>query len=291
MSHYLEPVEDQLPMRPAKGAWVAEKLDYVARYLDMFVTSMSTPRQKWRALRYIDLFAGPGKCQEDDGTVHLGSPLLALTARRPFTHYAFVDLDASHLSVLEQRCSASVYYKRCQFFPGDSNEVAHDIVAHIKREDQRFMRGVWPSLNLAFLDPEGLELEWETVAALAEVRTDLIIHYSQMGLERCMPNLVDSPEETIVDRFFGSRQWRDIFRKWCGRSRLHRKLIDFYKGNLRELGYVEVKGDDGNHAEPLMRNIKNAPLYRLLFASKHPLGEKFWREVNKRNVYGQGRLL
>jgi hypothetical protein len=40
-----------------------------------------------------------------------------------------------------------------------------------------------------------------------------------------------------------------------------------------------------------MRNAKkNAPLYRLLFASKNNLGNDFWRKVTKRNVHGQGRL-
>ena len=36
-----------------------------------------------------------------------------------------------------------------------------------------------------------------------------------------------------------------------------------------------------------MKNKKNAPLYRLLFASKNPLGVKFWREVTKVDADGQ----
>ncbi len=43
--------------------------------------------------------------------------------------------------------------------------------------------------------------------------------------------------------------------------------------------------------EPLIRNIvRQAPLYRLLFASKHPLGQEFWENIVQRNVYGQRRL-
>lgn len=43
--------------------------------------------------------------------------------------------------------------------------------------------------------------------------------------------------------------------------------------------------------EPLMRNAqRNAPLYRLIFASKNPLGNEFWHKVTRRNVYGQRSL-
>jgi len=44
--------------------------------------------------------------------------------------------------------------------------------------------------------------------------------------------------------------------------------------------------------EPLIRNTeRNAPLYRLIFASKHSLGNKIWNEVTKKNYYGQQNLL
>jgi hypothetical protein len=57
------------------------------------------------------------------------------------------------------------------------------------------------------------------------------------------------------------------------------------------VGYQEVRRDDEVGDEPLMRNVKRkAPLYRLLFASKHPLGETFWRAITRRDVHGQARL-
>lgn len=88
---FLKPQDDGLLMRPS-GPWVAEKLFYLKRYLHMFSITMF--KKPWRAVNYIDLFAGPGKCcVREERTVHLGSPLLALTAPRPFTNYFFVDYD------------------------------------------------------------------------------------------------------------------------------------------------------------------------------------------------------
>jgi hypothetical protein len=43
MHPYLEPEDDGLTMRPA-GSWAADKLDYLARYINVFETSM---RNKW----------------------------------------------------------------------------------------------------------------------------------------------------------------------------------------------------------------------------------------------------
>ena len=73
---------------------------------------------------------------------------------------------------------------------GDANEKVYDITHEIKKIDSEYIEGVWPSLNLAFLDPEGLELRWSTVAELAQMnRMDLIIHYSQQGIREWQDDL------------------------------------------------------------------------------------------------------
>lgn len=289
MQNYLEAEDDSLLTR-SSGRWALEKLDYLERYIDAFVTSMHG--KPWRAMQYIDLFAGPGKCRvRGNGEIYLGSPLIALTAAHPFTHYYFVDLDPDNIAALRQRCSASPLANRVQYFTSDSNQVVHEIAQRISRMDRRFIQGKWPSLNLAFLDPAGIDLCWSTVETLAQInRMDLVIHYPQMGLARSMPQAIELDDESKVDLFFGGREWREIYRRWQSKRGLHRRLIDHYKKKLRNLGYEEVlRGDE---PEPLIRNEKRrAPLYRLVFASKHPLGHNFWRAVTSRDVHGQRRLL
>ncbi len=282
---YLNPQDDGLIMR-SSGQWVAEKLFYLQRYLYMFVVSMSS--KQWRAINYIDLFAGPGKCYvEGINKIHLGSPLLAITAPRPFTNYFFADCDPENIETLKQRCVDSPLSDRIRYYVGDSNIRVIEIVDHIKRTCDYFVQGEWPSLNLAFLDPEGLELHWQTIVALAELRTDLIIHYSQMGVTRAAPVCLEKTGETEIDRFFGSRKWQDTYA--ASASVAH--LEEFYRGRLQELGYKEVLRDDEIWTTPLIRSSqKRAPLYKLLFASKSPLGHKFWQSVTSKDVYGQQRL-
>ena len=228
---YLESVPDGLPMRDS-GPWVARKLIYLRRYIDVFETSM---RHKWPTRTYIDLFAGPGKCLDrESGAVYLGSPLLAVTTRHPFTDYYFVDQDEAALAALKQRADSSQVAGRIRYIPGDANAVVASVVDALRGK---------PSLNLAFLDPDGLELSWSTVAILATIqRVDLIVHYPQMGLSRFMPAAASQASGTQIDRFFGGAEWRVIFdaHRRGEESFLHRHLMDHYKARLSALGYADT---------------------------------------------------
>jgi len=280
-SPYLSSQADGLLARES-GPWVAEKLTYLKRYIEVFETSM---KDKWADRSYIDLFSGPGKCiDRKSSQTHLGSPLIALTTKYPFTAYYFVDAVEANVNALKKRCSASPLYDRVNARVGDANTEVVALVEEVRRT---------PSLNLAFLDPEGLELHWQTVAELALVdKMDLIIHYPQMGLSRWMPRVIDAEGTNDVDRFFGGTQWRTVFEahRRGEEAFLHRELMDHYKANLAQLGYQEALRDDEVGIEPLMVNEKAAPLYRLLFASKHPLGIKFWRKITDKDSHGQRRL-
>jgi three-Cys-motif partner protein len=295
LNPYAAPIDDGLALRKS-GAWVAEKLHYIRRYLEIVSASMGT--KNWRNIRYIDLFAGPGKCIiRDTNEILLGSALIATTRTPSFTDYVFVDLSTENLAALQQRCaSIDGVSQRCEYRVGDSNQVVNDLVREIQARDQQYVRGSWCSLNVALLDPEGLELAWSTVEALSQVnKMDLIIHYSQFGITRNLENLYTHDSETAIDRFFGDSHWRTIYKTESTRGTksgtIHRLLIEHYKQKLAQLGY-HVRDNGGSiDTEPLMRSShRNAPLYRLLFASKHPLGNKFWKESTKVNSLGQGSL-
>lgn len=291
MNIYLKPEDDGLLMRKS-GPWAVIKLDYLSRYINIFETSMRS--KPWRKRHFIDLFSGPGKCfVPENKKIFLGSPLIALTTSHPFTDYFFVDFDPKVINDLKIRCKASELYDHNYFYVGDCNKIVEKIVDRILEIDNIHLPDKWSSLNLAFIDPDGLEVNWKTVESLAEPYCmDLIINYPQMGLTRVMPNAIKDNPPTIVDLFFGGNEWRSIYEKYQKREDLfiHRKLLDLLKAKLHTLGYQEVLRDDEVGDEPLMRNLKSAPLYRLIFASKHPLGHNFWHKVTKRDVSGQKRL-
>jgi three-Cys-motif partner protein len=145
---YLSSVDDGFRMR-SSGQWAAEKLFYLRNYIDIFETSM---RMKWPNRNFIDLFSGPGKnFINPSKEIQLGSPLIALTTRFPFTGYYFSDIDINKAEALKIRCSFSPHFDRVKIYTENANRIVSSIVGNIRQFSPN-------SLNLAFLDPEGLEL-------------------------------------------------------------------------------------------------------------------------------------
>jgi three-Cys-motif partner protein len=210
LDKYLLPENDGLPARTF-GKWTKTKLDYLQRYIELFETSMRG--KPWCARCYIDLFSGTGKYQIEGQTgYHLGSSLLALTTKHPFTHYFFTDKSQDNIDILSKRSNSLNSLKK-RFYVGDANIKVKEIVDEIINIDQNCSRNQWKSLNLAFLDPDGLELEWRIIETLATVnKMDLIIYYSQSGLTRNLKNYIMSDTNTIIDKFFGDREWRKIYK-------------------------------------------------------------------------------
>lgn len=238
-----------------------------------FTTAMKN--KKWRALNFVDLQAGPGKNTfSPSGDIMLGSPLLALTTRFPYDNLFLVEMGTSEYAALETRVGASDRGESVKLYNDDCNVAVDSIVERIRRIDEKFIDGIWPCLNLAFLDPEGLEVEWRTVEKLANLqRMDLIINFSTNGITRNAGQLVERDEDTIIDRFFGTREWRLVYKRGRaqGGATVRRILIDFYLARLNEMGYVETQ-----RREPAFTNQKNVQVYTIIFASKHDLGIEFW---------------
>ncbi len=276
---FLLPDADGLPILESQ-AHTLYKLRQIAFYMEMFNTALK--KQNWIDRYYIDLYAGPGKNQIDQ-QIYLGSPLLALTSVTPFTQYRFNEKDADRNAALQQRANASSLNSMVKTYQFDANEIVKAICEEITQRDALSkLRNKWPTCNLAVLDPFGLELEWSTVERLARIRRmDLIINFSTNGLIRNADQAVNSQQDTIVDRFFGTRAWRDKYDPSASPTVKRRGWIDFYQERLQHFGY-EIKLDpDFGGAEITVKNKKNAQIYSLIFASKHPLGNTLWKGAAK----------
>lgn len=134
--------------------------------------------------------------------------------------------------------------------------------------------------GVAFLDPYGANLEWETVAALGrtghfEVLINLPLH---MAINRLLVKDVSRrPEwEAMVDRVFGCEEWRrevydtktDLFgdTEEFKNDRVPHRLLQFYLHRLH--GVFQCVAPNPR----LIRNTKGSPLYYLLWAGPHPKG-------------------
>jgi three-Cys-motif partner protein len=270
--NYLFPLEDGLPMRTSQD-YAVDKLYALQAYLEMARTAMKG--KDWFAFNYIDLQAGPGKNQIGD-KIYLGSPLIALNVDPPFTHFWFNEKNPANFEALRKRTSESPYASQVNLFQKDVNIAVDQVVQSIRRmDDTARSSGKWPTFNVAFLDPEGLEIEWKTVESLARInRMDMIINFSTGGINR----VLDRPD--AIDRLFGSHDWHKQLEQGQGAPR-RRQLINIYRQQLERFGYHIVADPEAGYHDIAMRNSKNAEVYSLIFASKHPLGDNFWSKVKQ----------
>ena len=62
-------------------------------------------------------------------------------------------------------------------------------------------------------------------------------------------------------------------------------ITNFFELQLKSLGFTHVAS-----LHRVMKNSKNAPLYRLVFASHSPRGLDFWKKISEIGHDGQRRL-
>lgn len=273
--------DDGLPFRESQ-AYARNKLRLLRFYLEQFNVSM---RDKWKTRHYVDLQAGPGKNRIGSDYL-VGSPLISLTTSVTCTRFFFNELDEHNYNALRQRSQASDLFPQIQFFQGDANVIVDDVCREINEYDASAKRrGEWTSLNLAFLDPEGLELKWATVEKLANIsRMDLIINFSTSGIRRN----IGADNTAVIDEFFGTHDWKSAWDEFLKTERMP-SLIKFYLSRLEPHGYKFQELQIGEEIVSF-KNSKNVEVYKLIFASKHPLGNKFWMQA-RRLIQPQQRLL
>lgn len=270
---YVEFPIDKLPARVV-GDWSEDKHYYLKHYIDIFETGM---HKKWASRAYIDLFAGPGMCKlRKAGRFTEGSPLLALKATHPFTQYFFSDLDPAVVAALKKRCQPFKDKVEINIFQRDCNAVAKEIAAKIKPT----------TLCLAFLDPTGLDLGFDAIKTLTTGKNmDLIIHFPHGTTIKRNIEKFYGKDESKMDAFFGGDEWRTIYEKNPTLSNLTSGLLDLYRKKLAGIGYT-MEPDQA----VLVKNLKNVPLYALLFASRHPKGNQFWLKIKQIESKGQRSL-
>jgi three-Cys-motif partner protein len=263
---------DGLPAR-LTGVWVHDKNFYVERYLSIFSRGVSN---KWAGkISYLDLFAGPGRniIRNTQEEVE-GSPLLALKFN--FARYVFVDIPEV-LSTLRSRLVSHPKFSQISFVEGDCNAVIDEVLTALPPN----------YLTLAFIDPTGLQIRFSTIRRLVDNRkVDLLMTIQfGMGIRMNLP-LYTKAEGEALSSFLGNSDWREDVNEGGSSSQVGRRILDRYLTRLRGLNYRTVQDREMD----IRSDQNNLLLYIVVLASRHPLGEKFWREATKILPSGQRRL-
>jgi three-Cys-motif partner protein len=210
----------------------------------------------------------------DGGTVEEieASPLRAAAAGPPgFRRLAYVEADAELAAALARRLRDRGHSSdRARVFRGDANDP--DVL-------ERALAFLGRGLLVTFIDPEDINHWWTTNEFLASRRRsiDFLINLPIGPMKRELGN--GRFDSTL--RVIGTDAWLPHYKLGEPAGPLLRST---YAEQFKALGF-----DDPKHEQ--IRSADNrAPLYDLVFASRHPRAHDFWDRITARNRYGQARL-
>lgn len=189
------------------------KLELVEKYLHAYMAAL---RNKFDRLWYIDAFAGTGsrtvRVEARDGDLfeapvpartekRRGSARIALDVSPAFDRLVFMDANPEHCAALEGL--RTEYPRRdIDIVQGDANRLIQE---QIKWDGWRNTRAVM------FLDPYGMEVEWETLKAVAATKAiDVWYLFPLSGLYRQAArniNAVDETKRRALTRMLGTDEW------------------------------------------------------------------------------------
>jgi three-Cys-motif partner protein len=275
------------------GDWTTAKLRVLAGYLSSYTTALKdkpSPEHPFRK-GYIDAFAGTGYRdvrRDNDPTLSPlfpdlaepepqdlldGSARLALKTVPRFDKFIFIDRSPKRCTQLEAlKAEFPAFAGDIEVRQGDANQ-----------QIQQICRPKWASHRaVLFLDPYGMQVEWETVEAVAATKAiDLWLLFPLgIGVNRLLTTSGDIPESwrRRLNMLLGTENWYDDFYKVETRRTLfggeQERVV---KATMSTIGRYFVDRlktvFPGVADEPgVLRNSANNPLYLLCFAAGNERG-------------------
>jgi three-Cys-motif partner protein len=251
---------DGLPARRA-GPWSRDKLALLAYYLPAF-SRACIQAGGWY---YIDGFAGNGANEVEDFARSKGTAMLGAGTVPSPTRAILVERNPADAAILRKRLADSPF--AVSVHEGDCNKVLPALLRSLP--DRR-------RPGLCVLDPEGLELDWATIASCREHRRgpwpfELLIYFSTPGAARTAAvthERLTAANQERLDRLYGNQDWRAIAEDQR-ESRLPpgeagRRYLNLYLTQLENLGYE-------TRARPAI-GTRGGLMYHIVFASANPTG-------------------
>lgn len=267
-----------------------EKISILADYLQQFVKAARKAPNRV----YIDAFAGEtqNRLSGSDRTFP-GSAEIALSVSPPFTQVRLFEKSPSRACALRELASACGH-SGVEVIEGDCNVRIKEVLAGLPRKAPTF----------AFVDPDGMEIEWSTIRALAEhkrphaeqgngTKVEMWILFSTTGIVRVLGGNREHVESSgLLDRvakLYGAwGPWQAVWEaRLDGRitpGDAKKAYLYLYMDRLVGLGYrrVLVRPIHATHGE----------LYAMVFTTDHTAGRKLmqWAQEKDRVRPDPGRL-
>jgi three-Cys-motif partner protein len=249
--------------------WSLNKLEILAEYMPAFNTAGKRASERI----YLDLMAGqPENTEAGTGRIFDGSARLALASTPGFTRFAFGEIE--HAEKLAADLSSRHPDKDFKVYEGDCNETVHQMLADLAPYR-------WAP-TFAFLDQQGAELQWTTMATLAgfrraKTKVEQWILCSPTMIYRGASGTNGNRYAARVDRMYGTDVWRSVYEarrnNKIDADTWRREMVNLLRWRLEhELGYLHT-------ARIPMRMRTNVEIYDMVFATDHPAGLKIMEHL------------
>lgn len=267
------------------GPWSVIKIELLKKYLHFYTQALKNQPFK---LIYVDAFAGSGSFkikQKETFPLSLfpeakhknkkstfdGSAKVALSLDRPFDSYIFIEKEGETFSELQGLKKE---------FPDIERRV------HLENSGaNRYLQKLCDNLNwkenraVLFLDPFGLQVEWDTIVSIANTKAiDLWFLFPIGSVNRMLAKngKISKGWEQRINIVFGTNNWYDKFYKESGQLSIISNDKCIYKEvNIKSLEKYILQRLQAVFAgvapnPRLLRTERNVPLFLLCFAIGNP---------------------
>lgn len=282
------------------GTWTQKKLQAFSKYVWAYLAIMKKYNY-WQTI-YFDGFAGSGtrnketktelykqlRLTENDENLYKGAAELILNTsiEHQFDFYYFIDLNESSLKKLVvtlQKLDAAKN-KKLVFKPGDSNQWIKELATAMKTHPNKYA-------SLILLDPFGMQINWESIAALKYTRSDVwILVPTGVIVNRLLDkagklthldklqSFFGLNEEEIRSRFYKKENKQTLFGEQEVVEKVSRPIeliAEIYIDRLKTI-WKEVT------EKPLvLKNSMNTLIFHFVFASNNKKAVKIAKDIIK----------
>jgi three-Cys-motif partner protein len=225
------------------------------------------------------LFGGAGVCTLKGSKKRFpGSAIIAAHSAKPFNKIIICEENKSLAEACRDRLNKTSIANHCVVLNGDCNQLVNQVVRLIPDR----------ALTLAFIDPKGLDAQFNTVSILAHnAKVDFVLLFADAyDINRNHERIYRPDPNSKLDQVLGpDSDWRLKLDALANPNHVTRRQLfaNIYTSQLKRLlGY--------QFFDEKVMTCKKLPLYRLVYASRNELGLKFWREAVKEDSSGQRNL-
>lgn len=275
------------------GDWTESKIEILVEYAKAYLSIMNKYADKynWKLL-YFDGFAGSGfieKGNDENKKVIIGATkrILDIENPRPFDRYYFVEKETEIAEELIEKVISNYDDKIINVANTDCNEKIQSMGNFLKSNKGKQYK------VLAYIDPCGMQLNWESLTALQKLKVDAwILVPTGMGVNRLLKKdgkisdawiekleiFLGLPKQKIINYFYSQSVIPTLFGEEVVTNKKEKaieKSAELYQSRLKELFKFVTK-------PYILKNKSNSTMFHFYMVSNNKNAVKIANEIIKK---------